>query len=280
MEKIPFVKMNGCGNDFIIVDNRDDVMKSVPLDQFVPKICARRVSVGADGFMMVENSNIADFKMRYFNADGSEGEMCGNGARCLAKFAYIIGAAKEQMNFETLAGIYEAQILEGGSRVKVKFPSIDINSIKLNQLANFDGSEKTYHYAPVGVPHVVLFEEDLLKLTHETIVAKGRSIRYAQDLFASGTNVNFVKITGEDSVAMRTYERGVENETLACGTGSTATAVVSSLLGLTRSPVHVHNQAGILTIYFKVGKNTINEIYMEGEVKLVAEGYLLPDAWA
>ncbi len=271
--------MNGCGNDFIIVDNRKNVLASIDLEKFIPKICARRISVGADGFMMIENSNKADFKMRYFNADGSEGEMCGNGARCLAKFAYLIGSAKENMCFETIAGIYEAQILEDGRRLKVKFPSMDLESIKLNQVASFEGFEKTYHYAPVGVPHVVLFEEGLSTLKKETILTKGRAIRFDQDLFPLGTNVNFVNIVDEYNIDIRTYERGVENETLACGTGSTAAAIVSFLLGHTKSPVHVHNPAGVLTIYFVVGEKTIYEIYMEGEVKLVAEGNLLPDAW-
>lgn len=229
--------------------------------------------------MMVEDSEKADYKMRYFNSDGSEGEMCGNGARCLSKFAYLIGAAKTSMSFETKAGIFEAQILEAGEKVKVRFPPIDLESIKLNQVRDFQGIERTYHYAWVGVPHVVLFRDDLPNLDHQSLLAQGRAIRFAQHIFPRGTNVNFAQVTAEQHVIIRTYERGVEDETLACGTGSTATAVIAHLLGYTEPPVHMHTRAGMLTIYFEPRGDKIDEVYMEGDAKLVVEGYLLRDSW-
>lgn len=279
MDKIPFVKMNGCGNDFVVVDNRDDKMKDIILSEFVPKVCARRVSVGADGFMMVEPSDKADYRMRYFNADGSEGEMCGNGARCLSKFAYIIGAAGVDMTFETMAGIYEAHILKDGKSVKVKFPSIPLKEVALNQSGVFKGNEKKYHYATVGVPHVTLFEDNVSQIDYQSLVSIGRAMRHSTEVFPQGTNVNFAQVTDEENVIIRTYERGVEDETFACGTGSTATAVIAHLLGYVRPPVHMHTRAGALTIHFRTGKDEIAEVFMEGGAKLVAEGYLLEDSW-
>ncbi|MFN4190757.1 MAG: diaminopimelate epimerase, partial [Pseudothermotoga sp.] len=129
--KIPFYKMNGAGNDFIVIDNRDGILDSFDIKNFVKSVCRRRKSIGADGLMTLENSTKADFRMRYFNSDGSEGEMCGNGARCIAKFAYLTGAAKERMKFETMSGMHEALIL--GDDVRVMFPELDSNTFKLNQ---------------------------------------------------------------------------------------------------------------------------------------------------
>lgn len=277
MQKIPFKKMNGCGNDFIVVDNREGIMDSFSLPEFIRHICARRVSVGADGFMMVEKSDKADFKMRYFNSDGSEGEMCGNGARCISRFAHLIGAAGLDMKFETIAGIYESKII--GENVKVKFPKVKMSDIALNQRYNFREDTEEYHYALVGVPHVVIYRSDVATMDYKDLYSLGKTIRNTSEVFPNGTNVNFVKIEDENNITIRTYERGVEDETFACGTGSTATAIISSLLGKVKSPVNMHTRAGVLKIYFDVGKDFIGNIYLEGDAKVVVEGYLLPDAW-
>lgn len=276
MGKIPFMKMNGCGNDFIVVDNRQGIMNEYDLPEFIRRVCARRVSVGADGFMMIEESDKADFKMRYFNADGSEGEMCGNGARCISRFAYIQGVAENEMTFETLAGIYEAEIV--GKNVRLKFPPVRIRDIHLHQTHEFDGKTLDYHYALVGVPHVVIYRDDVDAMDYKELLTLGRKIRYA-DIFPVGTNVNFLKIVDENNIIVRTYERGVEDETFACGTGSTTSAIISSLLGKTKVPVKMHTRAGVLKILFDTKDDVIDDLYMEGNAKVVAEGYLLPDAW-
>ncbi len=276
MGKIPFMKMNGCGNDFMVVDNRQGIMNQYNLPNFIRQVCARRVSVGADGFMMVEESSKADFKMRYFNADGSEGEMCGNGARCISRFAYLQGAAENEMTFETIAGIYESKIV--GDNVCLKFPPVSMNDLQLYQTHEFEGETLDFHYAPVGVPHVVIYRDDVDTMDYKELFTLGRKIRYA-DIFSAGTNVNFLKISDENNIIIRTYERGVEDETLACGTGSTASAIISCLLGKTKSPVSMHTRAGILKIYFNIKEDIIDDLYMEGNAKVVVEGYLLPDAW-
>jgi len=277
VEKIPFMKMNGCGNDFIVVDNRKDIMRAFKLPDFIRHICARRVSIGADGFMMVEKSDIADFKMRYFNADGSEGEMCGNGARCISRFANLVGAAKTEMKFETVAGIYESQII--GEDVKVKFPSVKLSDIALNQKHEFREDTKEFHYALVGVPHTVIYRDDVDTMDYKDLYSLGKNIRFTLEVFPKGTNVNFIKVQDEHNIIIRTYERGVEDETFACGTGSTASAIVSGLLGKAKSPVNMHTRAGILRIYYDLGKDFADNVYLEGNAKVVAEGYILPDAW-
>jgi len=277
MQKIPFMKMNGCGNDFIVVDNREGIMDSFHLADFVRHVCARRVSIGADGFMMVERSDKADFKMRYFNSDGSEGEMCGNGARCISRFAHLIGAAGDEMKFETISGIYESKIL--GEDVKVKFPKVKMSDIVLNQEYEFRHDTKEYHFALVGVPHVIVYRNDVDNMDYYDLISLGKTIRYTLELFPKGTNVDFVKVVDDKNLIIRTYERGVEDETFACGTGSTASAIISSLLGKAKSPVNMHTRAGVLKIYFDLGKDFIDNVYLEGDAKVVAEGYILPDAW-
>jgi diaminopimelate epimerase len=277
MERIPFSKLNGCGNDFVIIDNRKDILKDLSISDFARKVCKRRVSIGADGLILIENSEIADFKMRYFNADGSEGEMCGNGARCVSKFVNMIGAAGKHMKFETISGIYRSEIT--GDKVKVDFPPVQRNDIKLNLSHSFLGQETEYHYCLVGVPHVVILRDDLDEMPYEELVTLGRTIRNARLLFPQGTNVNFVELLDEAKFKIRTYERGVEDETWACGTGSTAAAIVLGLLGKVKAPVDVYTRGGVLNIDYKIERDKIDEIKMTGEVKTVIEGEILPDAW-
>ncbi len=277
MQKIPFTKMNGAGNDFIVFDNRDGILNQFDLPKFVQKICDRRFSIGADGVLIVENSNQADFSMRYFNSDGSEGEMCGNGARCIARFAYLKGIAKEKMIFETKAGLYEAEIVE--DHVRIKFPDVDLSQVQLNQHHSFADELGRYHFAVVGVPHTVFYVDDLSKMTHEKIVELGRTVRYCSEVFPKGTNVNFAKLIDENTIAVRTYERGVEDETYACGTGSVTCSIVSTLLGKVKPPVIVKVLGGTLKVDFKIEDQKAVEIFLEGDARIVAEGYILPDGW-
>ncbi|WP_241236252.1 diaminopimelate epimerase [Brevibacillus marinus] len=275
------MKMNGCGNDFIIVDNRRGVMDGLALPDFVRRVCARGTSLGADGFMMLEASHVADFKMRYFNADGSEGEMCGNGARCIARFARLIGAAGTEMRMETLSGIYQAQINPHSRTVKLKFPDVALAELKLNQPYPPAEPADHYHYGFVGVPHSLWFVERVAEIPAQRLVEWGRQIRYDRERFPQGTNVNFVEVLDRHSLRVRTYERGVEAETYACGSGSTAAAIVAGVLGLVdaAAPVDVHTRGGLLRISWGRTEDAATEIYMEGNAKLVARGELLPDAW-
>ncbi|USG67412.1 diaminopimelate epimerase [Brevibacillus ruminantium] len=279
--KIPFAKMNGCGNDFIVVDNRKKMMKGFDLGTFVKNICARGTSLGADGFMMLEPSDIADFKMRYFNADGSEGAMCGNGARCLSRFAHLVGAASETMSFETMAGIYQAEVLPATHTVNVKFPDVPLKTLQLNQPYPTEGPASLYHYGFVGVPHTVWFLDNVAKLSDRQITEWGKQIRYDHARFPQGTNVNFAQVIDRHSLQIRTYERGVEAETYACGSGSTAAAIVAGILGLVESdsPIRMQTRGGVLRISYQLSEELARDVYMEGNAKLVATGELLPDAW-
>ncbi|QQE74789.1 diaminopimelate epimerase [Brevibacillus composti] len=280
-KRIPFAKMNGCGNDFIVVDNRDHLMDGFDLSAFVKNVCARGTSVGADGFMMLEPSEIADFTMRYFNADGSEGEMCGNGARCLSRFAHLVGAAGETMSFETLAGIYHAEILSGSQTVRVKFPDVSLSELQFHQPYAADGPAAQYHYGFVGVPHTVWFVDRVAQLADEQLIRWGKQIRYDKSLFPQGTNVNFVEVLDPHTLQIRTYERGVEAETYACGSGSTAAAIIAGILGIVEAsaPVTLLTRRGTLRISYQIAADAARDVYLEGDAKLVARGELLPDAW-
>lgn len=275
--KIKFLKMNGAGNDFIVIDNRENVLANFNINHFVRMVCRRGKSIGADGLMLIESSNVADFKMRYFNSDGSEGEMCGNGARCIARFAYMMDVAGEKMRFETISGIHEATIL--GEDVRIMFPNLSLDSFKLLQRHDFGFGVVEYHFATVGVPHTVIFREDVESLDQQTLLDLGRKVRYALDVFPKGTNVNFVKVVDGSSIVIRTYERGVENETLACGTGSVASSIVSFLLNLVKPPVRVIARGGELQVGFELQGDEFINVYLQGDARIVAEGYILPDAW-
>lgn len=267
--KIQFKKMHGCGNDFIVIDNRKSLMKNVVLSDFAKTVCTRRFHIGADGLLLLEDSTLADFKMRYFNSDGSEGEMCGNGARCLVKYAYLLGAVRDRMTFETLDGIYEGRILN--ENVQIKFPAVPIKDFYLNQIFHLDETECAYHYAWLGVPHTVCIERNI---DQKDFINWARFIRDNNAISATGTNVNLIEILNQNQLKIRTYERGVEDETFACGSGATASAVISSLLGEVSSPVEVHTKGGILTISFRITEEYVQDISLEGNAVVVCEGEL------
>lgn len=277
VESIPFWKMNGCGNDFIVIDNRDNKLGGFDLPEFVRRVCRRRISLGADGVLLLESSRVAHFRMRYFNADGSEGEMCGNGARCLCRFACVVGAAPEHMWFETLAGIHEAWVQ--GSQVQLGLPDVPMSHIAFEQEYSVNGEVRRVHSALVGVPHAVVFVADATKLPPDALRAEAKAISGWRDLFPEGANVNFVSVRDRHSLTVRTYERGVEDETLACGTGSTAAAIVATLLGEVEPPVLVHTRGGLLRVSFDLSVDAVRHIRLEGSTRLVAIGHIVPEAW-
>ena len=273
MEPITFFKMSGSGNDFIIVDNREKVVKVNDLPGFISRICRRKMSVGADGFILIESSDKADFKWRFFNSDGSDAEMCGNGARCAARFAYINGIAGDHLSFETEAGVVSGQVKD--DRAKIKMP--DPLEIRLDYNIELKSGPMTVCSVNTGVPHVVVLNETIEDIN---VFDLGREIRFHSAFAPVGTNVNFICQQKQGYLAIRTYERGVENETLACGTGSIAAALITSCKAKWQSPIHLLTRSGeSLTIYFKKDGSIFNDIYLEGDARIIYSAQLGEDAW-
>jgi diaminopimelate epimerase len=273
MERIPFHKMSGSGNDFIIIDNRQGLVNFQPLEPFVVKVCRRKMSVGADGLILIEASDSVDFKWRFYNSDGSRAEMCGNGARCAARYAYLSGISGSQPVFETDAGRVSAEII--GERVKVRMT--DPSAITEDLTLALNGGRRRVASVNTGVPHVVLETDDL---EGEDVLGLGREIRRHEAFAPAGTNVNFMVGLGQQSIAVRTYERGVEDETLACGTGSIAAALVAAARYGLASPIDVRTRSGIsLTIHFQRDGTRFSDVYLEGDARVVYTGQLWLDAW-
>lgn len=280
---IPFMKLSGSGNDFILIDNRRGLVKPGQASRLAAKVCVHRLSVGGDGLILIERSRRAHFRWRLFNADGSEAEFSGNGARCAARFAFLKRIAPKRMRFETLAGIVEAEMVPGASdrpkarptTAKVRFP--DPKGLRLNIPLVVDGVERVGHFVDTGVPHCVYIVDDPGAVD---VVHLGRPTRYHEEFYPSGANVNFIKILEPHRIRIRTYERGVEDETLACGTGSIAAALVASLVAKVEPPVSVLPESGLeLTVHFKSDGHTFSDIYLQGDARAVHEGRILPEAW-
>jgi diaminopimelate epimerase len=271
--RIPFTKMSGSGNDFILIDHREPFLKEDRLKDFIQKVCRRRVSVGADGLILIERSEKADFKWRFYNADGSEPEMCGNGGRCAARFASLKGIAGPSLKFETLAGILSAQV--DGKRVRLEMTKPF--GLKLDETLVVDGKKEVFSFINTGVPHVVLFTKDLEKLD---IVKVGRAIRRHSQFSPAGANVNFVRVEKGASLSVRTYERGVEDETLACGTGVVASALIAAFKGLVKSPVSIKTRGGeVLTVHFEIEAVDVIRVFFEGEVHIIYEAEMWEEAY-
>ncbi|MFH0809059.1 MAG: diaminopimelate epimerase [Pseudomonadota bacterium] len=275
---LSFSKFSGSGNDFIIIDDREGAfgrLSAAAPEKLVRRICQRRFSVGADGLILIVADAEVDFAWRFFNADGSEVEMCGNGGRCAARFAYLQGIAGRHMAFRTLAGIMRAEILKK-DRVKLEVgrpkdlePEFDLN---IDGLVLKAGSINT------GVPHVVV--EVFSDLDACEVVRLGRAIRHHPRFAPAGTNANFISQAGPEALAIRTYERGVEDETLACGTGSIASALICAQKGRVSSPVRVKTRGGeILSIHFALDAGGFKDVFLEGGAAHVYDGVLQPEAW-
>jgi len=279
---IPFTKMSGTGNDFIIIDNRCPLLNGIDLATFTRAVCRRKFSVGADGLILIEESAAADFGWQFFNGDGSVAEMCGNGARCAARFAYEKKIAPAAMRFATMAGIIEA-VVNAENPVSVKIRLTAPEDIVLNRQLAVGGRMRTLHSINTGVPHVVLLVDDVQAVP---VIDWGRPIRYHELFRPAGTNVNFVQKLPDNGLHVRTYERGVENETMACGTGAVAAAIVASLLGEVQPPVQVTTSGGEqLIVYFTLPDNeggavdgAQSAVYLEGPANLVYEGALGADS--
>jgi diaminopimelate epimerase len=266
--EIEFSKMSASGNDFIVIDNRSGKVNErfQDLSEFVKKICRMHHSVGADGVIFIENSTEHDFRWRFFNADGSEAEMCGNGGRCAARFAYLNGIAKHRMAFETVAGVIRAEV--HGTKVKLQLTNpVDL---KLDYPVGLEDKELFVSSVNTGVPHAVLLVSDI---DHVPVEELGRMIRHHKIFGEKGTNVNFVEIMDKKHVKVRTYERGVEGETLACGTGAVASAVILAEKGLVKNPVNIQTRGGeVLKIYVDC------DVYLVGDAKIIYVGNLHEEA--
>lgn len=261
-----FTKMNGAGNDFVVIDNRS-LDHQLTRGQ-IARLCDRNRGVGADGLLAVEPAeNGADVKFRYYNADGGEAEMCGNGARCFGRYtARLLGGDRTTLTFETIAGTLTAELVDE----EVSIAMSDPFGLELEAPV---ASVAPVHNLNTGVPHAVVFVDDLQGLD---VVKAGAAIRYHEHYQPNGTNANFVGILAPDHLAVRTYERGVENETLACGTGITACALIHHLLTGAPSPVRIDVAGGdTLSIGFEPGPDqAFSKVTLTGPADFVFEGQI------
>ena len=282
MKKIKFYKMQASGNDFILIDVLHRRLKGpiVNYGAFARKCCQGKFGIGADGLLVLEPSRKADFKMRIFNPDGSEPEMCGNGARCSVLYYFQKRALRKKnaVKFETKAGMMEARCL--GSRLKktlsaeVKIKMVDPASLGLDIPLTLNGRKMKVNFVNTGVPHVVVFVENLQGVDVESL---GRALRFHRKFMPKGANVNFVEVASPTEITVRTYERGVEAETLACGTGVTASAIIAACkhaaLGVFRSSLKVKTKSGeILTVSFTGEQGVVKSVWLADRAHLVYKG--------
>jgi len=264
--KLRFAKMTGAGNDFIVIDDRANTLGE-DARELAKQLCRRRLSIGADGLIVVVPSTRCDFRMRYLNADGSEADMCGNGGRCVARFALEQGVAGEEMCFESRSGSHEARIVNDE---EVRLAMTDPRALLLDFEIGLRGERIVVHRVNTGVPHAVLEVDDLKSYP---VVEVGRAIREHRRFVPEGTNVDFIQTVDRNTLALRTYERGVEDETLACGTGAVASAVVMSALDKVDPPVSVRTRAGfVLTIDFFRSDLGFCNVSLTGDARTVYVG--------
>jgi len=273
MQPIPFFKMSGSGNDFIIIDNRQRIVPEDRLAELIVGSCRRKLSVGADGLILIEPADGVDFRWRFFNADGSVAEMCGNGARCAARFAFLHGIADRRMAFDTVAGVIEAEVGDASVKIRMTDPGALAAGIPLD----LDGSTVEACSINTGVPHAVVMVDDIEAVD---VVGTGRRIRQHAAFAPAGTNANFVQVTGDGGIFIRTYERGVEDETLACGTGNAAAALVLAATRGLASPIVLNTRSGApLTIHFDRDGEDFENVFLEGDARVIYRGELWEEAW-
>lgn len=264
-DRIGFWKMQGSGNDFILVDNRRGAVAPGAGPALARRLCPRGFAVGADGLILVERARDADFRWRFYNADGSAAEMCGNGGRCAARFAFLRGIAPARMRFETGAGTVRAEVR--GARVKLQLPLPQ--GYRETVPVEAEGERFAPAYVVVGVPHAIVRRDDLERVP---VARWGRALRRHPAFAPAGANVNFYRVEGPRRLAVRTYERGVEAETLACGTGAVATALAASAAGLVSGPVSVLTTGGErLRVHLGRRGGRLVEVFLEGDAQVVYE---------
>ncbi|MGL1887494.1 MAG: diaminopimelate epimerase [Reichenbachiella sp.] len=249
---VNFYKYQGTGNDFVMIDNRDQSFAHNI--ETIAKLCNRRTGIGADGLILIENHDTLDFDMVYFNADGSQ-SLCGNGSRCAVNFARFLGVIDSSTNFQTIDGAYHATIAEG------------IVHLKMKDQQN-PSQHEDHYFLNNGSPHHIIFVE---KAEAAPVVKQGSTVRYSDQYKPEGTNVNFVEIKSQHDVFVRTYERGVEDETLSCGTGITASCLAAADKGL-MSPISVQSKGGNLEVKFQKTEGGFTNIWLIGPAVQVFTG--------
>ena len=254
---IEFYKYQGTGNDFILLDNRKNTYGSIST-KHVHFLCNRRFGIGADGLMLLNEKAGCDFEMKYYNSDGNEGSMCGNGARCIIKFASMLGIKKSKYTFSASDGVHEAEIdLNGDVRLKMQ----DVKGVEYSH---------GHYILNTGSPHFVKNVGDVMQVD---VLHEGRQIRNSKEFAAEGININFVETLDDDTIYVRTYERGVEDETLSCGTGVTASALISAHNDNGFNRVEVKTSGGKLSVEFdKINENDFENIWLCGPAEFIYEG--------
>jgi diaminopimelate epimerase len=265
--------MVASGNDFVLLDNRKVKLNNHPakLADLSRNICQRKTGIGADGLLFLEKSKKEDIRMRIFNADGSEAEMCGNGARCVA--VYLAGDGKirkKGLTYETVAGQIQAQVQKDTAKIKMTYPK----DIKFDIPVDIEPRALRVDYIDTGVPHAIVFVEGLNVIDVRSI---GRLIRYHRKFSPRGTNVNFVEVIKGNLIKVRTYERGVENETLACGTGAAASAIITYLKFNQKKKTDFKMRVmtlstDVLSVYFDYKDEKINNVWLEGKATTIYKG--------
>ena len=270
-----FWKMNGAGNDFVIINNMEEKIPAEKFPYVAKTLCERHLSIGADGFMVVENPNNpseADYRMMFYNSDGSMGEMCGNGARCICRYGYEKGLAGEVQRVETTAGIVT------GERIDKRLYRVRLNdpcNLRLDEPVEIDGKTYICSYIELGnpgIPHCVVTISNLKDYPEAQLFELGRKLRYYKG-YPKGANVNFCEIIGKDHIFERTYERGVEDFTYACGTGTGSVVTVLTLKGkVSGKNVKVDMTGGTLFIDVEREEDKIKNLYLTGPTNIVAKG--------
>lgn len=272
---VPFYKMQGCGNDFVVIDNRELGLSRAEMPRWAEKICARAFGICADGLFFIdeapEDSGL-DYCWHFYNNDGSRAEMCGNASRCAGRLTYTLDIAPAEHVFGTDAGPIRAKVItEGPERGQVKVQLTPPRDTQTGIELSADGRDLTVHYVDTGVPHVVVFVDDVQA---EDIKALGAAIRYHERFAPAGTNVNIAQVKDKETILLRTYERGVEDETYACGTGAAATQFLARELGLTDSAARLTTSGGeVLTVSVEDG-----QVFLQGAAELTFSGDLYLDA--
>ncbi len=260
--EIAFYKYQGTGNDFVMIDNRSDFFPKSNT-KLIAHLCDRRFGIGADGLILLENDSNTDFRMVYYNSDGNQSSMCGNGGRCLVAFAKKLNVIQNQTTFIATDGLHNATISEEGI---ISLQMKDVDEVKINS---------AYVFLDTGSPHHVELVSDL---EHYNIKEEGAKIRYGAIYGTSGSNVNFVEQISDTIFAVRTYERGVEDETLSCGTGATAVAIAMKVLGKTNSnAVQLNVEGGKLEVTFEENQGIFMQVFLKGPANYVFKGTI---SWA
>jgi diaminopimelate epimerase len=258
--QIEFFKYHGTGNDFVMIDNRSNFFPKENT-KLIEHLCDRRFGIGGDGLILLENDSDTDFKMVYYNSDGNQSSMCGNGGRCLAAFAKKLNVINNSCTFIATDGLHHATISESG---QVSLQMIDVSNMKINP---------EYTFLNTGSPHHVQMVEDL---ENYNIKENGAKIRYGELYGATGSNINFVKQINANTFSLRTYERGVEDETLSCGTGATAVAIAMNATGKTNATsINLNVEGGKLEVTFDKVDNNYSNVFLKGPAEFVFKGEIV-----